>query len=198
MKSSFVGIVRAALLLALSFRVASAQQPAPAAAAPGTVVTTVIHNAGTQYGAWLMTAFDSIPASKYSFKPTPVQMPIGEIASHLESANYLLCTPFSGIPHPMTARDSTVDSVKALWPKDTLVVRLKASFAFCDAAFAKVTDANLADTLTLTLPSGTRKFVRAHLVLVFVTDLVDHYSQLANYMRLNGMIPPSSYPRPKS
>ena len=36
---------------------------------------------------------------------------------------------------------------------------------------------------------------RARMVLVYVADLVDHYSQIANYMRLNGMLPPSSYPR---
>jgi hypothetical protein len=39
--------------------------------------------------------------------------------------------------------------------------------------------------------------VRARLAVVFVTDLVDHYSQIANYMRINGLVPPSSYPRPK-
>jgi hypothetical protein len=194
MRSSIVGIV---LAIATPVGTIAAQQPAPAPSAPGTVVTSTYHAAGTQYGGWLMTAFDSIPAAKFSFKPTPAQMPIGEIAPHLENANYLLCERFSGMSHPMTARDSTADSLKALWPKDTLIARLKASFAFCDAAFAKVTDANLADTIAVTTPTGVRKIVRARLVLVFVMDLVDHYSQLANYMRLNGMIPPSSYPRPK-
>ena len=188
-------IVVAIVALAVPCSAVTAQQPAPAA--PGTVVTSVFHAAGTQYGGWLMTAFDSISASKYSYKPTPAQMSMGEIMPHLENANYLLCTRFSGIPHPMTARDSTADTLKALWPKDTLVARLKASFAFCDAAFAKVTDANLADTISVTTPGGVRKVTRARLVLVFVMDLVDHYSQLSNYMRLNGMIPPSSYPRPK-
>jgi hypothetical protein len=42
---------------------------------------------------------------------------------------------------------------------------------------------------------GGRKMVRARLVDIFVLDLVDHYSQIAIYMRLNGMLPPSAYPR---
>ena len=43
-----------------------------------------------------------------------------------------------------------------------------------------------------------KKNVRALLVIAFATDLADHYSQMANYMRLNGMIPPSSLPPSKS
>ena len=195
MKSSFVG---AAFALAAPLALIAAQQPAPVTSTPGTVIATTMHNAGIQYGGWIMTAFDSIPAAKYGFKPTPAQMSIGTVAAHLENANYLLCSRFGDMPRTMTAKDSLADSVRGQWPKDTLVARLKASFAFCHTAWEKVTDANLTDSVTVALPTGTRKFLRMRLALVFVMDLVDHYSQIANYMRLNGMIPPSSYPRPKS
>ena len=96
----------------------------------------------------------------------------------------------------MTARDSTADSVKATWPKDTLVARLKASFAFCDAAVATLDDAKLAEALTVGPATAPRLVVRMGSVLTYVTDLVDHYSQMANYMRLNGWLPPSALPRP--
>jgi uncharacterized damage-inducible protein DinB len=184
-------IVAATIALILPLASVAAQQ-APQPSAPGTVITSAIHGFGMQYGAWLMTAFDSIPADKYGYKPTPKQMSIGEVAAHLEGANYLLCTKFSGTSHPMTARDSTPDSVKAMWPKDTLVARLKASFAFCHTALSAVTDAQLTDSMP---GFGGRKMVRARLVDIFVLDLVDHYSQIAIYMRLNGMLPPSAYPR---
>jgi hypothetical protein len=124
-------------------------------------------------------------------------MSIGDVAQHLEFANYMLCSYFSGTPHPMTARDSLPDSVKARWPKDTLTTRLRASFAFCKAAFDKLSDANLTDSVATGPPFRARKNVRALLVIAFTTDLSDHYSQMANYMRLNGMTPPSSYPPPK-
>ena len=145
----------------------------------------------------LLGAASVMPADKYGFKPTPVQMTVGNVAEHLEFANYLLCTIFSGTPHPETAKDSLPDSVKALWPKDTLVARLRASFTFCKAAFDKVSDANLADSVATGAPFRAKKNVRARLVILFMTDLVDHYSQMANYMRAMGMTPPSSYPPPK-
>ena len=177
---------------------AQAQLIVPKVGAPGQLITTALYNESQQYAAWLMTAFDSIPADKYGFRPTPAQMSIGAVAAHLEFANYTLCTFFSGTPHPVTAKDSVPDSVKARWPKDTLTARLRASFAFCKAAFDKLSDANLTDSVATGPPFRAKKNVRALLVIAFATDLADHYSQMANYMRLNGMIPPSSLPPSKS
>ena len=178
----------AALVLPMAL---AAQQPA----APNPI-TTSFKGSGTQYARWLTAAFDSIPASKYSYKPTPVQQTIGYIAQHLESANYQLCGLFGGVKPTMTAKDSLADTVKAMWPKDTLVARLKASFVFCDNAMATVDDAKLADMIPVGPAAAGRTSPRARLVLLYVTDLVDHWSQIANYMRLNGMIPPSALPRP--
>jgi DinB superfamily len=193
-----IRISASALVLTVGSAVALAQQPAPMAGAGGMVITTALRNESQQYAGWLMTAFDSIPASKYGFRPTPPQMTVGTVATHLEYANYLLCSYMGGMPHAMAAKDSLPDSVRAAWPKDTLVARLKASFAFCKAAFDKVTDANLADSVATGPPFRKNRNARARLVILFTTDLVDHYSQMANYMRMMGMIPPSSYPPPKS
>lgn len=162
------------------------------------VITTALKNETNQYVGWLQTAFDSIPASKYGFRPTPAQMTVGTVAAHLEYANYLLCAFIGGTPHPFTGKDTLPDSVRGQWPKDTLVTRLKASFAFCKAAWDKVNDATLADSVSTPPPWRKPKNARARLVILFTTDLVDHYSQMANYMRIMGMIPPSSYPPPKS
>jgi hypothetical protein len=163
---------------------------------PTNPITNGFKLAGDRYAGWLMQAFDSIPAAKYSFKPTPVQLTIGYVAQHLEEANYSICSRFGNMPHAMTAKDSLADSVKATWPKDTLVARLKASVAFCDSAFARATDAQLTDPIPVGPPGSGRTIIRARYELVYVTDLVDHYSQIANYMRLNGMTPPSSLRRP--
>jgi hypothetical protein len=172
----------------------AAQQPAAASQQPPVnPITQAFKASGTRYAGWLMAAFDSIPAGKYSYKPTPVQQSVGYVAQHLENANYQLCSRFGGPAPVMTARDSLADTVKAAWPKDTLVTRLKASFSYCDAAMANVTDAKLTEEVPAG-PAG-RTAARARFVLGYVTDLVDHYSQIANYMRLNGMIPPSSQPR---
>lgn len=132
------------------------------------------------FGGRLVAAFDSIPAARYDFRPTPAQQTIGYIAQHLEHANYGQCEQFSDLKHPVTAKDSLADTVKARWPKDTLVARLRASLRFCDAAMEQVEPARV-PALTSTL-------------LGFETDLAEHYSQLATYMRLLGMVPPSALP----
>lgn len=177
----------AALVLPLAL---AAQQPV------ANPITAAFKAAGTNNARLLMAAFDSIPASKYGYKPTPAQLTIGYIAQHLESANYQLCAVFGGMKWNMTAKDSLADTVKAQWPKDTLTARLKASFAFCESAMATVDDAKLADAVPVGPPAANRTVIRARYVLGYVTDLVDHYSQIANYMRLNNMVPPSALPRP--
>jgi hypothetical protein len=174
----------------------AAQQPAAAPQQPtANPITLAFRTSGARYAGWLASAFDSIPASKYGYKPTPVQQSVGYVAQHLENANYQLCSRFGGPAYAMTARDSVADTVKAAWPKDTLVSRLRASFAYCDAAIARVDDAKLTEEVPA--GPGGRTAARARFVLGYVTDLVDHYSQIANYMRLNGMVPPSSQARPR-
>jgi hypothetical protein len=179
----------AALLLPMAL---AAQQPA------ANPITQSFKASGTRYAGWLTAAFDSIPASKYGYKPTPAQQSVGYVAQHLENANYQLCSRFGGPAYVMTARDSLADTVKAQWPKDTLTARLKASFAYCDAAMAGVNDAKLAEEVPVGPAGSGRTAPRARFVLGYVTDLVDHWSQIANYMRLNGMVPPSAAPRPRS
>jgi uncharacterized damage-inducible protein DinB len=148
-----------------------------------------------QYRTWLTMAFDSIPATQYSYRPTEPQRTIGDIAQHLEHANYQLCAHFSNQRYRMTARDSLADTIKARWPKDTLVARLRASLEYCDAALASLSDGSLTDPLPLMAPNTTRTAPRLRFLLLYITDLTDHWSQVANYMRLLGMTPPSALPR---
>ena len=141
-------------------------------------------------------AFDSIPESKFSYKPTPAQLSFGYIAQHVADDNYLFCEQFGDLkPSRSDKEKNTPDSVKATWPKDTLVSQLKASFAFCEKAMGQLSDSKLSDEVSLTYEGKTYKRVRAGMVLGHALDLADHYSQLANYMRLNGMLPPTALPR---
>lgn len=148
----------------------------------------------SHFGGWLQAAFEAIPADKYGYKPTPVQQTVGYIAQHLEGANYALCTRFSGIARPTLANDSAPDTVKAKWPKDTLVARLRASFVFCRGAMDRLQDSGLGERYPVS-PGSDRITTRSRDVVLFLTDLADHYSQIANYMRLLGMVPPSSQSR---
>ncbi len=184
----------ALLLLALPLSLA-AQTPA---GPPVNPVTTVFKTRITGLQRNLAQAFDSIPEGKFSYKPTPAQLSIGYIAQHLANDNYLFCNAFGDMKATRTPEEtSTPDSVKATWPKAKLVEQLKASFAFCQSAAAQLDDARLADQVTMTMGANTRTITRAGMVLGHSLDMADHYSQLANYMRLNGMLPPTALPRPR-
>ena len=183
-------------ILALAFAAPLAAQQAPAPP-PANPVTTAFRTRTMSLQHNLAQAFDSIPGSKFSYKPTPAQLSIGNIAQHLASDNYLFCNAFGSMKATIPAIDSvTADSVKAKWPKDSLVTKLKASFAFCENAFAQLNDANLADQVTLKFNGNPRTLTRASMVLGHALDMADHYSQIANYMRLNNMLPPTALPRP--
>ena len=146
----------------------------------------------------LAQAFDSIPAAKFSYKPTAPQQTIGYVAQHLVNDNYLFCNRFGEMKGTRAAADTTTaDSIKATWPKETLIAKLKESFAFCDAALNQLDDSKLAEQVTMTFNNNSRTVTRASMVLGHALDLGDHYSQIANYMRLNSMIPPTALPRPR-
>jgi len=180
------------LALALPASLA-AQQPNQ----QGGPLTTAFRNRTITFQRNLAQAFDSIPESKFGYKPTPAQMTIGDIAQHLSSDNYFYCGNFGSMKASVSQEEEiTPDSVKAKWAKAKLVANLKASFKFCEDAFAQIDDAKLADTLTITTGANTRQVVRVQPMLGNIVDMADHYSQIANYMRLNGMLPPTALPRP--
>ena len=188
----------AALALPLGL---AAQQPTPAPqptpAQQANPITTVFRGRTMNLQRNLAQAFDSIPATMFGYKPTPAQLTVGYIAQHLATDNYLFCNAFGPMKATLAAEDTTTaDSLKAKWPKEKLVTKLKASFTFCENAFAQLDDAKLAEQTSMTFNGNTRTVTRAGMALGHALDMADHYSQLANYMRLNNMVPPTALPRP--
>jgi hypothetical protein len=149
---------------------------------PDGVVLTYVRFADI-FGSRLVAAFDSIPAARYDFRPMPAQQTVGFIAQHLEEANYSLCERLGELKRPATVRSSVPDTIKAKWPKDTLVTRLRASLDFCNDVLERLPGVST-PALTATL-------------LAFETDLAEHYSQVAVYMRMLNLVPPSALPPPK-
>ncbi|MEP6494974.1 MAG: DinB family protein [bacterium] len=187
----------AAAILAMALPVTlAAQQPANGAPVTDPIATAF---RGRIVGLHrnIAQAFDSIPESKFAYKPTPAQLTVGYIAQHVASDSYLFCNNFGAMKATLPAKDTeTPDSVKATWPKDTLVAKLKASFTFCQSALGQLRDSTIAEPVTMTFGGTTRNTSRINMVLGHALDLGDHYSQIANYMRLNNLIPPSALPRP--
>lgn len=131
----------------------------------------------------LIAAAEEFPADKYSYKPTAAQMSVGDIVVHLIQGNDYLCGTIGGVKAPERTKIAATDS------KDALIARLRESFAFCDQALAPLTDAKLGEQLPF---FGGRTMSRAAVMTLTTGDWADHYSQYANYLRLNGMLPPTA------
>ena len=173
--------------IALSAALALVAQPATAQAADA-AANPVVSSAKMFYqrDAKNMTAAaEEMPAGKYGYQPTAGQWTFGKLVSHIAESNGLLCGTLSGMPAPAAVNVSPTAS------KDDLVARLKASFDFCDKTLGGLTDAQLGGTVTLFHHS----MPRAGALISLTSDLADHYSQMAIYLRLNGMLPPSAQPR---
>lgn len=165
-----------------------AAQAAAAAAAPSAnPVADALRAQQARYSRILVAAAEAMPAEKYSYRPTPAQMSFAEIQVHLANeGNDLLCSKVSGKAAPQRAAADTTLT------KDQLVARLKDTFQFCQEAFAGLDDSKLTEPIQL---FGPNPFTRAMSILITVGDWADHYSQEANYLRLNGVTPPTAQPR---
>lgn len=131
----------------------------------------------------LIAAAETVPAKKYSYKPTPAQMSFGQIVVHLSQGNDYLCGEIAGAKAPSRT------PVAATASKEALVARLKETFDFCNSSLASLDDSKLSEPLDF---FGGPKKSRAAVMILTIGDWADHYSQSAIYMRLNGMLPPTA------
>ena len=178
-----VAFALAALPGALCAQAAPMAAPKPASTSP---VADALRNQEARYARILVAAAEAMPAEKYGYAPTPAQMSWQAIQAHLAEGNDFLCGKVAGVTAPTR---SAVDTTAG---KDKLIARLKETFAFCDSALAKVDDSKLAETMSL---FGPNPYTRAAAILITVGDWADHYSQESNYLRLNGLLPPTARPR---
>jgi uncharacterized damage-inducible protein DinB len=156
---------------------------ATAASAQTSPVADALRSAEQQAGKNLVAAAEVMPADKYGFKPTPAQMSFGKVVGHLIEGNDFFCSKLGGVEAPKRA-ELAPDA-----PKDKLVGRLRETFQFCDTALAKANDSDLAAKLPF---FGGREVSRAEMMFITAQDWSDHYSQMAIYLRLNGLLPPTA------
>ncbi|PYP36047.1 MAG: hypothetical protein DMD34_11745 [Gemmatimonadetes bacterium] len=132
----------------------------------------------------IVEAAEEMPADKYGYKPTPAQMTFGDVVAHLiKEGNNYLCSATTGMKQPDMDKFSGTDA------KDKLVAGLKDSFKYCETVLAKIQDAQLGDSIDF---FGGRKVTKAMAGLITVADWADHYSQMAIYLRLNSLLPPTA------
>jgi uncharacterized damage-inducible protein DinB len=187
-----IRILAATFVVAIAPQLAAAQastatapaQPAAQPAAPvANPVATAFRTGASKAGKNLMDAASDMPADRYGFKPTAAQMSFADIMVHLAQGNDFLCGKIAGVAAP------TRTKVAAAAGKDALVARLKETFAFCDQALANLDDSKLGEQMQL---FGPRQYTRAETMFITTGDWADHYSQVAVYMRLNNLVPPTA------
>ena len=149
-------------------------------------VTSVVKEIMPRQQKNLVAAVEEMPADKFGYKPTELQMTFGHLVLHIIESNNYLCSKIGDLPEVKAAPLKESDG------KEKLAAALKASFEFCTAALNKVDDAKLADEVEL---FGGRKGSRAFALIALSNDWADHYSSAAIYLRLNGLLPPTAQPK---
>jgi uncharacterized damage-inducible protein DinB len=130
-----------------------------------------------------VAAVEAMPADKFNFTPSAGQMTFGHLVAHMVESNNLFCSKAAAVPAPKA------DEVKDTDAKDKLVASLKASFDFCSDALGKMEDSKLAET---TEGFGGKQVTRAWFSLVLASSWADHYAEASQYLRLNGLLPPTA------
>ena len=130
----------------------------------------------------LLRSAEKMPDEAYSFKPTETVRSYGQIIGHLSDAQYLFCSKVLDEKNPEPKIEQTKTS------KADLIAALKTAFAYCDKAYDGMTDASGGQIVKLfgtdTPKLGVLNFNNVH--------NMEHYGNLVTYMRIKGIVPPTS------
>jgi hypothetical protein len=153
-----------------------------AAQDPVTPVSEAVRSAAGRAASNFIAAAEEMPAGRYGFKPTPAQMSFGDVIGHMSAGNDALCSSIGGVASPKRS------AVAAGASKEKLVARLRETFQFCESALAKVNDSRLGEKISYFGDDASR----AQVMVAAAEEWAGHYSQLAVYLRLNGLLPPTA------
>jgi uncharacterized damage-inducible protein DinB len=131
----------------------------------------------------VIKAAEKMPPEDYSFKPTPDIRTFARVVNHVTEAQMHIC----GASNGAASSDAKMPAETA--DKAAIVEALKASFAECDKAYAGLTDANAAELLA---GAGPAKRSRLSMLWGNVAHDNEQYATLSLYLRLKGLVPPSS------
>ena len=163
-----------------------AQQPAP-------TVASVLDREISSIEKQVVEVAEAMPEDRFNFSPESLNIPGGEYkgvrsfavqVKHVASSNYFIWSPLTGDKVPENIKDGNgpVD----LKSKADIIKFLKDSFALGHKAAATLTAENMLQT------TGNSKSTRLHLANFGVAHAYDHYGQMVEYLRMNGIVPPAS------
>ena len=156
--------------------------PAYAAASPAQVYGKLL----SSQEADLVAVAEAMPADKYNFAPTSGDFKgvrtFGQQLTHIAQAQYFFFTAFGTKP--------TIDpkSLDKLTGKEEIVKALKDSYVFAQQATQTMTPANAFEEISERDGTNTRATITAF----SLAHTNDHYGQMIEYLRMNGIVPPGS------
>ena len=190
-------LVSLLLLTFLFVAAAPAQTPAappakPAQPAPPPTFTQILDRSLAGVESEFVPAAEAMPEDKYSFAPTDGEFKgvrnFGQQVRHVAAANYMICAAIASEKPPVdTGGESGPESLKT---KADIVKFLKDSYAYCHKVYGSINEGN--STGQVQSPFGSNKVSRLGLAVLNVGHNFDHYGQMVEYLRMNGIIPPAS------
>jgi len=127
-------------------------------------------------------AAQKMPEENYSFKPVPEVRSFGQLVGHVAEENYFFCSLATGAANPGKDIEKTKTS------KADLIAALKDAVAYCNTAFEGITDAKGAQ-MTKFMNFDVAKIALFSLNTAH-TD--EHYGNMVTYLRIKGIVPPTS------
>lgn len=135
-----------------------------------------------QLTGYITSAAEELPEATYSYRPTAEVRTFGQLVGHVAGAQNLICAAALGDP----ARDED-DIERSRKTKSELVAALKASTEYCARAYAQ-TDQAAQQRTKLFGQERTRLYALG----LNATHNAEHYGNIVTYLRMNGIVPPSS------
>lgn len=176
------------LFLMACCALATAQMKSDAKQSVGQVLDNTVKNTEGEF----VSAAEAMPEDKYSFAPTNGEFKgvrtFAQQVKHVAAVNYLIGGVILGEKPPVeTGGENGPDSVKT---KADIVKFLKDSFAYAHKAAMAVNEQNMLEPIKN--PFGKDSTTRLAMASVFGWHSFDHYGQMVEYLRMNGIVPPAS------
>ena len=173
-------------------RSAAASSASQSPQSPPTIASIVDREIST-VEKQIVEAAEAMPEDKFNFSPESLKIPGSEYkgvrtfavqVKHVASSNYFIWSPLTGDKVPESIKDGNGPS--DLRTKADIIKFLKDSFALGHKAAATLTAENMLQT------TGNSKSTRLRLAEFGVAHAYDHYGQMVEYLRMNGIVPPAS------
>src|SRR6202011_3853750 len=144
----------------------------------------------------ILPAVDAMPADKFGFAPTDGEFKgvrtFGQMVKHLSATNHILAAAALGEEPPADAGDEVgPDAVRT---KAEILDYLNGSFAYLDKAIEAIGQKTVPVKSSPISPLKSAEATRLALVVESLAHAFDHYGQMVEYLRMNGVVPPASRP----